>query len=55
MQEYKLRDFAEWGSLDMMQMEAYKIPGFFTESDATYDEASPINAPLYKVKQGALT
>ena len=28
MQEYKLRDYAEWDRLDVMQMEAYKIPGF---------------------------
>ena len=55
MQEYKLRDYAEWDSLDMMQMEAYKIPGFLTEFDWSYDDdATPMEAPLYKVKYGAL-
>ena len=54
-QEYKLRDYAEWDRLDVMQMEAYKIPGFLTEFDWSYDDdATPMEAPLYKVKYGAL-
>ena len=41
-------------TVDDMRANAFYIPGFFTDSDKTYQVPSPIRAPLYELEQGAL-